>query len=344
MPTVTLSPVFKQKFFDNSGIPLNGGKLFSYLAGTSTKTATYSDAGGSSANTNPVILNFRGEADVYIEPNKGYKFVLAPSTDTDPPTNPIWSIDNVRSSQLITLYGGVDSGVANAYVLTFTASFTSYTDGIVIYWIPANTNTNISTLNVNGLGPLSIVNANGNGLSAGQIQANQPTTVILKSGQWILVSPQVGVPVRVYKTVSTARPSTTTLTADPHLSIIGGSGTFAVEGLLLFNEVTSGAGGIQFGLYDTGGAALVSNPKMLLQGTVNGAAYVAKANWNIAPATVSVSIATISVSADNDAVLFRGVLVGNGAGTVGISWAQNSSSVNSTVLLQGSWLQVTQLS
>src|SRR3954471_4231439 len=190
MPTVTLSPVFKQKFFDNSGIPLNGGKLFSYLATTTTKTATYSDAAGVSLNTNPVILNFRGEADVFIEPNKGYKFVLAPSTDTDPPTNPIWSLDNVRSSQLITLYGGVDTGVANAYVLNFTANFTAYTDGIVIYWIPANSNTSVSTLNVNGLGPLSILNANLTGLSAGQLQANQPAAVMLKGGAWILISPQ----------------------------------------------------------------------------------------------------------------------------------------------------------
>lgn len=188
MPTVTLSPVFKQKFFDNAGIPLNGGKLFSYLAGTSTKTTTYSDAGGSSANTNPVILNFRGEADVYIEPNKGYKFVLAPSTDTDPPANPIWTVDNVRSSQLITLYGGIDNGVANAYVLTFNANFTAYTDGIVIYWIPSNTNTTASTINVNGLGIVSIVNQNGTALTSSQLIANQVATIMYVGGQFLLIS------------------------------------------------------------------------------------------------------------------------------------------------------------
>ncbi len=188
MPTVTLSPVFKQKFFDNSGIPLNGGKLFSYLAGTTTKTSTYSDAGGSSLNANPIILNFRGEADVFIEPNKGYKFVLAPSTDTDPPTNPIWSVDGVRSSQLITLYGGVDTGVINAYVLTFTANFTAYTDGIVIYWIPATTNGGPSTINVNGLGPVSIVNQDLTALRASQLVAGQIATIMYKSGQFLLVS------------------------------------------------------------------------------------------------------------------------------------------------------------
>jgi hypothetical protein len=344
MPTEVLSPVLRQKFFANSGIPLNGGKLFSYTAGTSTKRSTFRDSAGAGTNTNPIILDYRGEADVWIPPNVGYKFVLAPANDTDPPTNPIWSVDNVTNAQLITLYGGVDSGVANAYVLTFTSNFSAYADGIVIYWIPANTNTGVSTLNVNGLGPLSIVGANGNGLSAGQLQANQPATVMLVGGAWVLLLPQVGVPVRVYKTAGTARASTTTLTADPHLIIPGGTGTFAVEGLLLFNEATTGAGGIQFGLYDTGGASLTSNPKMLLQGSVNGATYTAKASWNVAAATLSVSIGTVSISADNDAVLFRGVLVGNGPGNIGISWAQNSSNVNATALLQGSWLQVTQLS
>lgn len=188
MPTVTLSPVFKQKFFGNDGVPLNGGKLFSYLAGTTTKTATYSDAAGTVLNSNPVILSFRGEADVFIEPNKGYKFVLAPSTDTDPPTNPIWTVDNVRSSQLITLYGGVDSGVSNAYVLTFTANFTSYLDGIVLYWIPSNTNTTASTINVNGLGPVSIVNQDGSPLISSQLVAGQVATIMFKSGQFLLVS------------------------------------------------------------------------------------------------------------------------------------------------------------
>lgn len=188
MPTVTLSPLFKQKFFGNDGRPLSGGLLFSYLATTTTKTATYTDSTGGTPNANPVILNFRGEADVWIEPNKGYKFVLALASDTDPPTNPIWSLDNVRSSQLITLYGGVDSGVADAYVLTFTANFTAYADGIVIYWIAGNTNTGASTINVNGLGAVNIINQDGSNLTANQIIANQVIVIMYKGGSFLLLS------------------------------------------------------------------------------------------------------------------------------------------------------------
>lgn len=190
MPDV-LSPVPKLKFFNNNGSPLNGGKLFTYAAGTSTKIATYVNSSGVTTNANPIILDFRGEADVWIPPNTAYKYVLAPATDTDPPTNSFWSVDNLASSQLITLYGGVDTGSANAYVLNFTANFSAYTDGIVIYWVPSNTNTTVSTLNVNGLGAVSIVSASGVPVIGGQIIANQIVQVMYKAGSFILLNSSI---------------------------------------------------------------------------------------------------------------------------------------------------------
>jgi hypothetical protein len=186
--TETLSPVLKQKFFGNDGKPLNGGKLFSYATLSSTKIATYQDAAGASPNANPVILDYRGEANVFIPPNTSYKFVLAPANDTDPPTNPIWSIDPVVNSQLLTLYGGVDTGAANAYILTFVAQFSAYTDGIIIYWIPANTNTGPSTINVNGLGAVAIINQDGSVLRPGQIIANNVVGILYKGTGFILLN------------------------------------------------------------------------------------------------------------------------------------------------------------
>jgi hypothetical protein len=188
MVTTTLSPTPVFKAFDNNGAPLASGKLFTYAAGTTTKLATYTDSTGGTPNTNPVILNARGEANVWVPPNVAYKYVLAPSTDSDPPTSPFWTIDNIVSSQLITLYGGVDTGSANAYVLNFTANFTSYVDGIIIYWIPANTNTGASTINVNGLGVVNIVNPDGSALVTGEITANQPAQILFKSGAFELIT------------------------------------------------------------------------------------------------------------------------------------------------------------
>jgi hypothetical protein len=186
--TTVLSPSPKQKFFDNNGNPLVNGKLFVYTAGTSTKATTYTSSTGLSLNTNPIILDYRGECNLWLQPNVAYKYVLAPSTDSDPPTNPIFTVDQIVSSQLVTLYGGVDTGSANSYALNFASNFTSYTDGIVIYWIPSNSNTGPSTINVNGLGAVPIVNQDGTPLYINQLLANQVTTIIYKGTGFLLVS------------------------------------------------------------------------------------------------------------------------------------------------------------
>jgi hypothetical protein len=92
----TVAPVPYHQFFDSNGVVLAGGKLFCYLAGTTTKQTTYSDGALSVPNANPIVLDSAGRAKVFLS-NTSYKFVLAPSTDTDPPSSPIWTIDNVNS-------------------------------------------------------------------------------------------------------------------------------------------------------------------------------------------------------------------------------------------------------
>lgn len=79
----------------STGQPGAGYKLFTYEEGTSTKKTTWTSLAKTGENTNPIILDANGEADVWIDGN--YKFVLAPSTDTDPPTSPVWTYDAVRS-------------------------------------------------------------------------------------------------------------------------------------------------------------------------------------------------------------------------------------------------------
>jgi len=81
---------------DASGNPLAGGLLFFYVTGTSTKAETFSDEELSTANANPVVLDSAGRAgDIFLDPSVTYKVVLAPATDTDPPTAPIWTADPV---------------------------------------------------------------------------------------------------------------------------------------------------------------------------------------------------------------------------------------------------------
>ena len=183
MTTAYLTQIGKFRGVDNNGAALAGGLVYTYSAGTTTPIATYTDSTAGTPNANPVVLNARGEADIWLKPNVGYKFKL-----TDRYGALIWTEDNVYLSQLLTVYGGVDSGAVNSYVINFAGNFTSLTDGIYIVWFPANTNTAPSQINVNGLGNVAIVNPDGSGLSPSEIIVNQPTTILYKAGQWVLVS------------------------------------------------------------------------------------------------------------------------------------------------------------
>lgn len=73
-----------QQFFDNNGNPLSGGKLWSYEAGTTTPQTTYTNAAGSVAHTNPIVLDSAGRVpggQIWITAGQNYKFVLMSSTD-----------------------------------------------------------------------------------------------------------------------------------------------------------------------------------------------------------------------------------------------------------------------
>lgn len=72
--TVAIAPVLQ--YFDNAGNPLSGGKLYSFQAGTLTPLATYTDRGGGTGNSNPVILDSAGRADVWLSTNVPYKLRL----------------------------------------------------------------------------------------------------------------------------------------------------------------------------------------------------------------------------------------------------------------------------
>lgn len=182
-----LAPYLKQRWVDGNGAALYQGTISTYAAGTLTPIATYKDSTGT-VNTNPIVLNARGECDLWLNANVSYKFIVADALGNQIPGG---TIDNVINSQLLTLYGGVDTGSTNAYILNFNASFSAYADGIVIIWIPANTNTGASTINVNGLGVVNIVNPDGSALLPGQIIANQPAQLLFKGGAFELITPAV---------------------------------------------------------------------------------------------------------------------------------------------------------
>jgi len=83
---VFLSPVggVAAQFFTNTGAVLTGGKLYTYLAGTTTPAVTYTTNAGTVARTNPIILDSAGRVpsggEIWILP-VSYKFILRDSND-----------------------------------------------------------------------------------------------------------------------------------------------------------------------------------------------------------------------------------------------------------------------
>ena len=100
--SASLFPTPVMQFFTANGAPLVGGKLYTYAAGTVTPRATSTDYSAGTANTNPVILNSRGEASIWLGTSM-YYMVLKDSTDVQ-----IWTADNVTGSGGGAQGGGTD--------------------------------------------------------------------------------------------------------------------------------------------------------------------------------------------------------------------------------------------
>lgn len=66
MKAVTPIPFVRAKFTDKCGKPLVGGKIYTYESNTTTPKVTYKDPYGMTPNTNPIILDIAGEADIYL--------------------------------------------------------------------------------------------------------------------------------------------------------------------------------------------------------------------------------------------------------------------------------------
>ena len=83
---VLLSPVggAAAQFLDNNGNPLLAGKLYTYVAGTTTNQATYTSSSGVTPHTNPIILDAGGRVpggEIWLTDGLQYKFVLKNAND-----------------------------------------------------------------------------------------------------------------------------------------------------------------------------------------------------------------------------------------------------------------------
>ena len=109
-------------FVDGSGNPCVGCQLFSYSAGTTTPQPTYTDASGTTQNTNPVILDSTGSATVWMG-SLSYKFALLDTFGTT-----LWTVDQVTAplspaaGSFLPISGGTLTGSLTAPFYQFTVN------------------------------------------------------------------------------------------------------------------------------------------------------------------------------------------------------------------------------
>lgn len=85
----TLAPVIRQQFFDKNGKPLAGGLIYTFAAGTTTPSATYTDATGNTPTSNPIVLDSGGWASIWLG-SRSYKIEVADKTGVV-----LYTVDNI---------------------------------------------------------------------------------------------------------------------------------------------------------------------------------------------------------------------------------------------------------
>jgi hypothetical protein len=115
--TAQLAPTPVFKGWDNNGEPLAFGKLYSYAAGTTTPQATYTDSTQGTPNTNPVILNSRGECALWLDPTLSYKLLLQDSNGVQIAG---WPVDNINGA--IGINGSLVPGTDNTFNIGSTTN------------------------------------------------------------------------------------------------------------------------------------------------------------------------------------------------------------------------------
>lgn len=120
--SVTPSPIggFAAQFFDNNGVILSGGKIYTYAAGTTTPQATYTSAAGGTPHANPIVLDSAGRVpggEIWLTDGLVYKFVIETATAVL-----IGTYDNVTgindfSNITPTIYNATGNGSAVNYSL-----------------------------------------------------------------------------------------------------------------------------------------------------------------------------------------------------------------------------------
>jgi hypothetical protein len=176
----SLTPTPKQQIYGSDGAPLVGGKIYTYSAGTTTPLATYTNSGGGTANTNPIILNSLGQADIWLGTGS-YKFSVYTSADVL-----LYTVDNISAPlDSAGLATALSSPTPIGNTAPNTGAFTTLTA----------TTGNITTVNATAVNATTVT----------------PTTLTFSGGGSMTRPPQAG----IQSITATAAANALTVTLNP---------------------------------------------------------------------------------------------------------------------------------
>jgi len=239
-----LSPIGNDQQFDANGDPLNGGKIYTYLAGTTTPVATYTDDTGVTPQANPIILNSLGApaSPIWLTGGVTYKFVIKDANDVTLRTiDDISGINDFTSNAADewTLYG-------SSPTYTSATSFTLVGDQTLIFQVgrrlkSANTGGTIysSILTSVYSAPnttVTVVNDSGS-LDAGMSAVSYALLNATNPSVPYQYAKKAEIQAQTYTAFTTAGTATAfTLTPDPALAALTGRPRYAVK----MNQANSG--------------------------------------------------------------------------------------------------------
>jgi microcystin-dependent protein len=166
---VNLSPIGNGfQFFTTTGLPLAGGLIYTYQAGSSTPLATYTDNTATVANANPIVLGSDGRPsdEIWLTYGYNYKFILK-----DAGGNTIQSYDNLYG--IIGVQPTVGATIPAGLIALWSGSIGSIPSG----WYlcdGSNGTPNLTDRFVIGAGSTYAVNGTGGATSVTLVTANMP--------------------------------------------------------------------------------------------------------------------------------------------------------------------------
>ena len=180
-------PLARTVFTDSAGKPLIAGLVWTYAVGTQQPAVTWQDQACLLANTNPVVLDAAGSATIFGLPGVSYSLLVydvqgtavagMSGVCTAPVVLPVLSASDV---------GGVNALAGTVPGATALAGLLGQQ---LVMLACRRTNTGATTLNVNGLGAVAVVNPDGSALQAGQIAGGGLVVLVYDGTRFELVSP-----------------------------------------------------------------------------------------------------------------------------------------------------------